>query len=466
MQLPEFAVATESVEQTYVPGTSAEKMYENQKKYNVGLSQLKDTQSQQLDEIHSLKTRLAGEAAALQGETESRDASGMHLIDSPMQSAIYTIQEMIGEQTQSGEDQEVVDALYTVLETLTASNAYMPAFDFTKAKEDLDARTKTWLRTNFAGEDAEGGGSSADAGAAESESDAPLVGSTAGVLVEGLDGDDVVGLDTLAFNCWALPMEKYEKVVLHMYKGTGLLERFGVSDDLARRFITEAHKGYRNNPYHNWRHAFDVTQMAYCLTRQTSLGKALKGLELYALMLTALCHDIDHGGKTNDFLVDTDSPIALLYNFKSVNENHHCTHTFTMLSKDEFNMLGALSIEDKRAVRKMMIACFKATDMQIHFEMMGEFGSKIKEEGGFVVEDEKDTQMVLNVMMHAADLSCVSAPPLVLSSERSTVPMWQEPGAAVRHGSAVGQRDQRGVVAAGRHGGAARAADWWHEQAA
>eukprot|EP01047_Picozoa_sp_COSAG01_P106541 COSAG01_NODE_35642_length_519_cov_0.397674_2_plen_93_part_01 len=70
-----------------------------------------------------------------------------------------------------------------------------------------------------------------------------------------------------------------------------------------RRFIAGAHKGYRNNPYHNWRHAFDVTQMTYCLTRTTEAGRSLTPLEVFSLMLTSLCHDIDHGGKTNEFLV-------------------------------------------------------------------------------------------------------------------------------------------------------------------
>ena len=92
--LPEFSPA---VRTEYVPGTSAEEMYENQKKYNDGLGALKDSQTHQLDEIHALKSRLDAEAAALERDGQSGGGSGMHLIDSPMQSAIYTVQEMVGE---------------------------------------------------------------------------------------------------------------------------------------------------------------------------------------------------------------------------------------------------------------------------------------------------------------------------------------------------------------------------------
>lgn len=394
--LPEFSPAIRNTEETYVPGTSAEQMYENQKKYNDGLGSLKDSQAHQLDEIHALKSRLDAEAAALSKDGSKGESSGMHLIDSPMQSAIYTVQEMVGELGQDEDNAEVAEALMQVLGTLTASNAYMPAFDFSKTRSDVGESTKSWLKSNF---------SSSGTDAEIAEPDAPLVGDTAdAAAASGLEGEEVVGLDTLEYSCWELPMERFEKVIFYMFKATGMLDRFQVQDDLCRRFITAAHKGYRNNPYHNWRHAFDVTQMAYCITRQTTLGQNLKPLELYALMLTSLCHDIDHGGKTNDFLIDTASPIALLYNLQSVNENHHCTFTFKMLSEEGTNMLAALTLEQKKAVRKMMIACFKATDMTFHFEIVNQFKLKISDTP-WTPETPDDTQLMLNLMMHASDLS-------------------------------------------------------------
>ena len=396
--LPEFSPVIRNTEETYVPGTSAEQMYENQKKYNDGLGSLKDSQAHQLAEIGALKSRLDAEAAALEKDGSKGESSGMHLIDSPMQSAIYTVQEMVGELGQEKENAQVAEALMQVLGTLTASNAYMPAFDFSKTRSEIGESTKSWLKSNF---------SSAGADVADVAPDAPLVGDTSvAVAASGLEGEEIEGLDTLEYSCWQLPVERYEKVIFYMFKATGMLERFQVQDDLCRRFITQAHKGYRNNPYHNWRHAFDVTQMAYCITRQTTLGQNLKPLELYALMLTSLCHDIDHGGKTNDFLIDTASPIALLYNLKSVNENHHCTFAFKMLSDESTNMLSALTLEQKKALRKMMISCFMATDMTYHFEIVNQFKLKISDsEAGFEPANPEDTQLMLNMMMHASDLS-------------------------------------------------------------
>jgi|EP01049_Picozoa_sp_SAG25_P001803 hypothetical protein len=148
--LPKFSPA---VRGDYVPGTSAEHMYENQRKFNMGLGQLKEQSAERLQEILALKRRLAAEVSTTSmGETAA--TSSNHLIDSPMQSAIYTVQEMINELDAKGgaENQAVSSALGDVLVTLTRANPYMPAFDFTKTKAQLAKNTENWLVTTFAGE--------------------------------------------------------------------------------------------------------------------------------------------------------------------------------------------------------------------------------------------------------------------------------------------------------------------------
>ena len=71
---------------------------------------------------------------------------------------------------------------------------------------------------------------------------------------------------------------------------------------------------WRENAYHNWDHAvtglklkklynffsFIVAhQMAYLLRESKVLSKILSPIEKYSLLLAAICHDVDHTGKTN-----------------------------------------------------------------------------------------------------------------------------------------------------------------------
>ena len=61
-------------------------------------------------------------------------------------------------------------------------------------------------------------------------------------------------------------------------------------------------KGYRNPPYHNWMHAFSVTHFCYTLFKNCpQLEKMLTDLEILALFISCMCHDIDHRGTNNAF---------------------------------------------------------------------------------------------------------------------------------------------------------------------
>lgn len=90
------------------------------------------------------------------------------------------------------------------------------------------------------------------------------------------------------FDCFSLPDDQYVTGIETMFKATGVLEKFKVSPTVFRNFLTAVQSGYRNNPYHNFRHAFDVTQMTYVIVTSTKMGKTLAPLELFSLMLTAV----------------------------------------------------------------------------------------------------------------------------------------------------------------------------------
>ena len=43
------------------------------------------------------------------------------------------------------------------------------------------------------------------------------------------------------------------------------------------------------------------------------------------LLVSTLVHDVDHNGLNNNFHINSQSPLAVLYNDISVLENHHCS---------------------------------------------------------------------------------------------------------------------------------------------
>jgi high affinity cAMP-specific and IBMX-insensitive 3',5'-cyclic phosphodiesterase 8 len=109
------------------------------------------------------------------------------------------------------------------------------------------------------------------------------------------------------------------------YIGMQIFDEFSVGETLMTSDATIAswlklmEKNYKHsNTYHNSTHAADVLQGTAYLIRslqQNALNDyPLQPLEIAALLITAVIHDLDHPGRTNPFLVNTDNEIALLYN--------------------------------------------------------------------------------------------------------------------------------------------------------
>ena len=82
------------------------------------------------------------------------------------------------------------------------------------------------------------------------------------------------------------------------------------------------------NPYHNNLHAADVLQSCHWIISQTGLRDWMSDLEIFCLLLSAIIHDYHHTGTTNNFHIQSTSDLAVVYNDKSVLENHHVAAFF------------------------------------------------------------------------------------------------------------------------------------------
>ncbi|CAK9118487.1 unnamed protein product [Durusdinium trenchii] len=145
-----------------------------------------------------------------------------------------------------------------------------------------------------------------------------------------------------------------------------------------KRFEKVVKAGYNNLPYHNYTHACDVLHTVYRMICLTSARTWLGSVDIYALLVAALCHDIGHHGRTNPFLVELGDELALRYNDKSPLENMHCAKLFEIASNQETDVFKQMDKETKKQARRICIAAILHTDNVNHFEMVREI-SKIYE---------------------------------------------------------------------------------------
>merc|ERR1711971_1119583 len=92
-----------------------------------------------------------------------------------------------------------------------------------------------------------------------------------------------------------------------------------------------------------------------------------------------LVHDVDHPGLINEYQINSDSELALLYNDNSVLENHHCATAFQILSQPEANIFSGLERNEVlNVLRPLICSLILNTDMKNHFPLMEKFDQLIE----------------------------------------------------------------------------------------
>jgi len=169
-------------------------------------------------------------------------------------------------------------------------------------------------------------------------------------------------------------------VLFAVFSRYRLMEKLNLEE---RTVISLAHAldaGYTAQavaPYHNNIHGADVIQALSYVIRNAGLNDRLVDTEILAAVLAAAVHDIAHPAVTNNFHAETFSPMAMLYNDQSVNENHHLASGFAILQKPENDLTRGLSRADRKGVRSMMIRLVLATDLANHFDYIARLNTKL-----------------------------------------------------------------------------------------
>jgi len=180
------------------------------------------------------------------------------------------------------------------------------------------------------------------------------------------------------------------------------------SQETTRAFIEAVAKNYYDHPYHNGLHAIQVCHSSCWLTRSLKIEALQTTIERAGFAIAALCHDIKHTGRNNGFCVNTEHPLALLYNNASVLENMHAATCWNLL-QSHVSMLQTLSRSDRAALRGQIIGYILATDMSEHFEVLSKFRVRM-ENPEFSMENPSDRQLTARMCIKAGDIGHSALP--------------------------------------------------------
>ena len=217
--------------------------------------------------------------------------------------------------------------------------------------------------------------------------------------------------DSLDFDIFEFKeaVEENELFVISSYlmQKHNLFENCNVDPEKYFQFIKRIQDHYNPNSieYHNKTHGADVCQTSYfflegCTFRM--IGN-LSDFEMMAIIVSTWCHDFEHPGFNNFFLVESKSPWAIEYNDKSPLENHHIAATFKIAAESDFNIFKYIDEDEYKIMRKNMIEIVLATDAAHHFNELSKFKSRVGADD--FTPDGDDKLMVIKMMVHLADIS-------------------------------------------------------------
>ncbi|CDS14201.1 hypothetical protein LRAMOSA06371 [Lichtheimia ramosa] len=149
-------------------------------------------------------------------------------------------------------------------------------------------------------------------------------------------------------------------------------------------FLIDVDLGYLPNPYHSFYHAADVSLVLYHMLVHCEVRNYLSGLDVAALFIAGLCHDIGHPGYNNNYQVKLKTELAIRYANKSVLESYSCTLAMDLLSKhkllrnvEQASRRQSIPTTEDR-FRTSIIKMILATDMVFHYELQENFASLLE----------------------------------------------------------------------------------------
>ncbi|KAI9189950.1 3',5'-cyclic-nucleotide phosphodiesterase [Blastocladiella emersonii ATCC 22665] len=219
--------------------------------------------------------------------------------------------------------------------------------------------------------------------------------------------ETVAYLKQPSFNNWQWEENEMVALIEHMFSELGLIERFKIELPLLKRFLHTVKDNYNNNPFHNFRHCFCVTQMFYGIVNVTKIMDKVEPIDLLIGLVACIIHDIDHPGFNNAYQVNARTELATVYNDQSPLENHHCAVGFTIIRNKDCNIFKNLTDKEYDAARKGIVRCVLSTDLTKHGDIMAKF--KVVADN-FSFTDPEHRMQLLVMMVKCADISNEARP--------------------------------------------------------
>ncbi|KAL4840509.1 hypothetical protein H8958_001521 [Nasalis larvatus] len=218
-----------------------------------------------------------------------------------------------------------------------------------------------------------------------------------------------LAIDDIHFDDFSLDVDAMITAALRMFMELGMVQKFKIDYETLCRWLLTVRKNYRMVLYHNWRHAFNVCQLMFAMLTTAGFQEILTEVEILAVIVGCLCHDLDHRGTNNAFQAKSGSALAQLYGTSATLEHHHFNHAVMILQSEGHNIFANLSSKEYSDLMQLLKQSILATDLTLYFERRTEFFELVsKGEYDWNIKNHRD--VFRSMLMTACDLGAVTKP--------------------------------------------------------
>mmetsp|Transcript_32613 Transcript_32613/g.50745 ORF Transcript_32613/g.50745 Transcript_32613/m.50745 type:complete len:275 (-) Transcript_32613:524-1348(-) len=179
------------------------------------------------------------------------------------------------------------------------------------------------------------------------------------------------GMEALAgieFDALSFTAEELIALAAQIFRTMRFFDNLPVTEDKVMSLILAVEEKMPPNVYHNWWHAVDVLQATYHFGITSGLFDDPRFKEEYkfALLVAALCHDLDHPGINAQKFLDENPGIGSLFGPESIFERHHVEMALEIIGPNGVDLLADFSPETHFELRDVIKELILITDMAKH----------------------------------------------------------------------------------------------------
>ena len=237
----------------------------------------------------------------------------------------------------------------------------------------------------------------------------------------GIQSSTVPAIETIKswdFDALAFTQPTLINIAELMLDHFEIYEKFSVDRKVMNKFIHDVMINYADVDYHNFHHAIVTMHMTFLFLTLADGQQYLLDCEIYALLIGALTHDVDHKGQNNDYNVKLKTDLAVLYKDESVLENNAITKAHELWNKYEegeasSSILSGCSDDERQRFEDYFSHVILYTDPSKHGQLTDRLANVVSERVNkglafFDASNSSDRSLIGEIIIHASDIGSPS----------------------------------------------------------